>query len=541
MITQQTKADENPSKREKDSSNSVTVKKSDSRIGHRKSARADRDRVQWQLRGLISAFADEVIKDNWESGRAVNKKNASPFAADVLLRVRGKFYQKFHEQAVGVKAAAGSEASIKPLRGPWTEKLTLDTMRWAYDVKIRLYTDPFGKDIFFCSVCQGAKAYIFDGVVQHFAAKHTKTLSIGKDFVKWAAEWPESPIFDPNPEFRAKIPPGKKTKSPTEKCKPLNEPSFTTKPNSHRHCPCLESRDNNADFAERTAGNVPAYCSSSTGAWYAPPEPRAVPSTPPYSHWTYGFPYPYSPWFTNLRVNTGFDAECCNKTTSIQQRNHGQHNGTPKATLYNPAEQESLMAWTAMDTWHKLTGSKDLPDSIRMCAVIRHAVRKYEQTYNAVAPLRVFERTIIYDEDTLPLRNVTGLLCESCKAEPDLQLRDKTYSLECLLKHFTKQHGEDKTTPANEQLDWSSCIIRLPQMSVLSRLKDMVLGQAAAFEIVSDMFPWAFGLQMPTHEGSGEMYRYSGPAKGQRWPPERPSNTQEGISKFRHDVVPHIE
>ncbi|KAK7757876.1 hypothetical protein SLS62_000254 [Diatrype stigma] len=159
------------------------------------------DDAQAPLRTQISSFADEIIRDGWDQGHKVNKENSSQFVADVLLYVRKRFYAEIAKN-VAAASAAGQKPACDPPEGPFTQKLTLENMKWLFDVKVKLHTDYFQKELFFCNGCEGNnnKAYGFEGVVQHYAAKHTSALSRGSVVVHWRAEWPEIPPFKPDPE-----------------------------------------------------------------------------------------------------------------------------------------------------------------------------------------------------------------------------------------------------------------------------------------------------------------------------------------------------
>ncbi len=90
--------------------------------------------------------------------------------------------------------AAGNEPLFEAPNGPFTRKLTLENMKWLFDVKVKPLTEPYMKELFYCRSCEANnKLYGFEGVVQHYAAKHTSSLSLGSVVVHWRAEWPEAP------------------------------------------------------------------------------------------------------------------------------------------------------------------------------------------------------------------------------------------------------------------------------------------------------------------------------------------------------------
>lgn len=77
----------------------------------------DWDDAQGPLRASISDLADELIRDKWSDGDRVSKKEASQFAADVLLYVRKRFYAQIAEKAAA-RRAAGKQPIVEPPEGP---------------------------------------------------------------------------------------------------------------------------------------------------------------------------------------------------------------------------------------------------------------------------------------------------------------------------------------------------------------------------------------------------------------------------------------
>jgi hypothetical protein len=150
------------------------------------------------VREKIDNYADEIIRTDWRNGDAVNEANCPQFAADVLVYVRKRFFEVLaHEDAMLM-------ARGLPLRldsaGETTRKLTLENMKWVFEAKVKPITDHFRKELFLCGVCDNpTKFYTLDAVIQHFAAKHTSSFSMGAAVVYWKAEWPESLPFDPRP------------------------------------------------------------------------------------------------------------------------------------------------------------------------------------------------------------------------------------------------------------------------------------------------------------------------------------------------------
>ncbi|KAF1808968.1 hypothetical protein P152DRAFT_178605 [Eremomyces bilateralis CBS 781.70] len=150
-------------------------------------------RLQEPVRAELGTIADNFIRMNWSNGSLVSKENCSKFAAEVLLGVRRNYYQN--------SSSGGGRVGAEML--PGKQKLVLENMKWVFDNKIRQHTDPLRKELFFCSSegCRGTfKQYAFEGVIQHFGARHTPNFRVGGTTLNWqAAEWPEDPPFHPDP------------------------------------------------------------------------------------------------------------------------------------------------------------------------------------------------------------------------------------------------------------------------------------------------------------------------------------------------------
>ncbi|RFU33371.1 hypothetical protein B7463_g2962, partial [Scytalidium lignicola] len=155
--------------------------------------------VQAPLRARIGGYTDEIIQEGWAGGDKVRKENCGKFAAEVLIYVRKRFYAEVAKDDAATRAA-GQEPKTDPPDGPYTRRLVLENMKWVFDTKIKPITEKYRKELFLCSVCDTHfKFYGFEGVIQHYAAKHTSSLSLGSIVVHWKAEWPEDPPFNPDP------------------------------------------------------------------------------------------------------------------------------------------------------------------------------------------------------------------------------------------------------------------------------------------------------------------------------------------------------
>ncbi|KAL7794522.1 hypothetical protein V8C37DRAFT_60108 [Trichoderma ceciliae] len=130
------------------------------------------------VRIYTSALADQVIRDRWDEGRSVQKKDCAHFATEVLAYVRKQFYAKLDTAFL-------------------TRRLTLDDMKWIFDNKIGPVTNHHWREFLFCNGCPNSKLYGFHAVVQHYAMKHANKKK--RTALHWRAEWPEELPFGSSP------------------------------------------------------------------------------------------------------------------------------------------------------------------------------------------------------------------------------------------------------------------------------------------------------------------------------------------------------
>ena len=485
------------------------------------------DDAQVPLRGQISAYADEVIQDSWGRGQKVRKDNSQHFAVDVLLYVRKRFYEETRKNAAAARAA-GQDPVCDPPEGPFTQKLTLENMKWLFDVKIKPHTKPLCKELFLCTGCEGnSKLYGIEGVVQHYAAKHTSTLSRGNVVVYWRAEWPEISPFRPAP-----LPRGVHTDI---------EPHFAFDP----------------------------FPSSSSSAAYAlaPPDPPSEISThmqpttwdhfhsplqpyPPdldfhtqnfYSN--YGPEYdPYSTSFPAVQPYMGDDTgsqwsypvstDAPLQTYSTEDNGFYDHNShgyqTEPYIRSQPAcdhLQEDLFSLqlediveNARELWAATTGLKAISGSARIQAVIYHTANRFRLRFFKNPPLTMFIHGLSHMKKMRPVRNVNGLTCKACtfglgNESGHIQER-KSFSLPQLVNHFQQMHIEPLQAVGAQPLDWTVDMVSPPDISAgpdlrnHSRIDEQQM--SLLYEAVPELqhlaqYGWSGQGNQQNMEGEGEL------------------------------------
>lgn len=464
----------------------------------------DWDDIQGPLRARISKFADEIIRDGWSDGDKVKKKNSPQFAADVLLYVRKRFYAEVAKDAAAA-VAAGLEPVLDPPEGPWTQKLTLENMKWIFDVKIKSHTEPYRKELFLCNGCVGnVKFYGFEGVVQHYAAKHTSALSVGSVVVHWRTEWPEVPPFSPDPRLpeipRHSQPPG--TSLSSTAVQPYATygayhsgppagyptPSYGAPAPSHQFVSGQPSpfspanvHDPRGPSAYAAPNHIPHYAQDGGYASYPPRPSYGTPNHPsdPPGGYEYASSAPHGFNYGPYPVPRGpYD--------KLQ----------PPGGLYGT--RLDTMIRVARDAWKKISGVKGLPPSVKICVVVHCIAKTFQDAFAEPAPLEMLIDGLSNQKEMRPIRNTNGLDCKACSMGHSVA--EKTnFSLPQLVNHFNKAHIEGLVSQGLPPMDWRIEMILLPDMSVLQGLKRILENHRPAYELVASTLPWAFKEEQPDH------------------------------------------
>ncbi|KAI1407478.1 hypothetical protein F5Y13DRAFT_126315 [Hypoxylon sp. FL1857] len=450
------------------------------------------DDLQAPLRARISAYADEIIRDSWNDGRKVDMENSPQFAAEVLLHVRRRFYTEIAKDAAEARAA-GQAPVEDPLDGPFTQKLTLENMKWLFDVKIKPLTESYRKDLFFCNGCEvNFKAFGFEGVIQHYAAKHTNVLSLGSVVVHWRAEWPETPPFKPDPRIvkHVQLPAGSSygtlqsqnyagaysSASNLAPFQPL--PYLTAPPSSYGHSPYGLASQQPAPYSQGTLYTPGQH---EYGSPYSHPSPYTYPNSyPSFPSGIHTGPPSYSP------TTGAYYGHNYNASQSNSQVNFQIHPSNSLAST-NHAQLEYL-ARSARDLWSATAGLKGLPGEIRVCVVIHHAVQRFRSRFSQSPTLSLFIDGLSNNKEMRPVRNVNGLMCKACYHSIG-PLR--TYSLPQLVNHFRESHLNQLQAPHLPSLDWTVDMVHTPDLSVLASLYNLANMDGQKYSLISDAFPQA--------------------------------------------------
>ncbi|KAL2126278.1 hypothetical protein VTI74DRAFT_1270 [Chaetomium olivicolor] len=499
------------------------------------------EEVQAPLRAKICGFADEVIHDSWGNGKKVTKENCSRFAVESLLHIRRRFYDDVAREASAARAA-GRTPLIDPPEGPFTQKLTLENMKWIFDTKIKPHTEDLRKELFYCSSCEGNfKPFGFEGVIQHYAAKHTNALSLGNIVVHWRAEWPEHPPFSatarpakaafqpnvPTPfPIGSSVPPpaGYSYLPPAPAAVPVPPPPYP---------PAIGYGYTPPVYSDYYQPPVQQPFKTQPGA-PSPfmPQQLSYEQQPPYA----GPPAPFSSFQPQAMPYPLPAVEPAHGYMAPHGGQHDYHHGpyptpgsvgpyvTPQTPAFPNVYQSKVedIARNSREVWRLLGDIKDLPGSVRVFVTIHHLVKRFRSRFYETPPLAMFIDGLSNNKEMRPVRNVNGLVCKTCHLglsnAASVEQDRKYFSLPQLANHFQSKHVEPIQAENKTPLpDWALDMVLLPDDAIISNLASSVSESQRA--LLTAAFPLAFAPQ----PASAAPQSYAGPQRTQ--PAQGPAGT----------------
>jgi hypothetical protein len=490
--------------------------------------------AQAPLRACISGHADDITRDIWDKGRKVTKATAAKFAADVLLYVRQHFYEDIAKDAMTARQA-GQEPRSDPPQGPFTQKLTLENMKWIFDTKVKPHTEQYGKDIFYCNACPGNfKPFGFEGVIQHYAAKHTAELSLGNVIVHWRAVWPEVPPFNPEGRIFHQTP-GAPAFSQNVIPYSNGYGGYPTVPTTH---PPYSTAPPNYGTA---AGSYGDQYSPHQGYPYVPPTQyppntyAAPQSTAPYgtyppptaSYGAYGsqpptdLPQSYQQPATGHYPTPAYTHPPASADQYSYNYGSGPSNGQigyrPSTDMVPPEQfltQLDDIARNARELWTATAHIKDLPGSVRVFVIIHHMVMRFRARFFETPRLTLFIEGLANNKDMRQVRNVNLLACKACHQglgnSTTIERERKSFSLPQLVTHFQNKHIEPMQYIGYNSgfLDWTVDMVLLPDRSMMSKLPDIVGRESAKAHLFAEAFPDIFHHPAGTAANGHPQYSY---------------------------------
>ncbi|KAI9743519.1 MAG: hypothetical protein M1818_002832 [Claussenomyces sp. TS43310] len=519
--------------------------------------------AQAPLRARIAGFADEIIREGWNNGDRVTKENSPKFAADVLLYVRRRFYAEVAKDNAAA-LAVGQEPKCDPPNGPFTQKLVLENMKWVYDTKVKPHTEQHRKDFFLCNGCENNfKFYGFEGVIQHYAAKHTSALSVGSIVVHWRAEWPEHPPFKPDPVVgkgtnHQSIPPTTVALASSQSVGFGSHPSISAPPGivqsaaGPQNPASFYSHPQNvgqyvgfplAQFA--SSSNYPTQSHEYSSRHYQASPATAFQQYQGQGHMPHGYknPYPgpasttYDPGHSGEFYPADFAGQCYANakqpsqdlpTSGVHRGSAGYSAGLQTTGIIRTEEYKAKLldvARAARDIWNNTAGVKDMPGSVRVYVTLFHILKVYRAKHPEDPPLTMLIDGLTNNKDMRPVRNVNGLACRACILEKALRgnqpytrttkgtTEKKLFSLPQLLNHFQATHIAP--FQGSPQYDWTTDMVELPD-----KKKKMALARASGIDdhklkLISEALPHLFAPFPPEPERSESVppYQHHGEAQ----------------------------
>jgi hypothetical protein len=472
-----------------------------------KEAKASLDR-QWEdaqrpIRDQIALYAEEFIDENWKGGSVLTKDKCAQFAANVLTHVRSRFYAHIQEED-GVARASGNTVRTDSPDTPPTRKLILENMKWVFEAKVKPITEKYQKELFFCNGCDNnSRTYGFEGVIQHYAAKHTTALSRGSVVVYWRAEWPEKPPFHPNPNAAKALLHASAQSGFTQAHYYTGQqttPTLYMATPEQRHRMMSESLQSPHSFGHSPFGGTYAF------GPYQPPSPRMSPYYPtPHS----GYVFPATPVVTTSAYDQPPPVYSPSSNVHTSPAMYPSHILQPRHAYPSPAyapsspysqyvsndgkpgvsqqgdramyqNQFNDMARIARDVWNATSGIKDLPASIRAHALIYHVVSTCKRQLNLDVSIFLFADGLNHHPQMKPMRSLHSLVCRRCTDKEKDHIstprsrNSRSYNLQTLIGHFHSAHmehaGSGPVTLQGEKShnwDWKTDMILLPDSSTI--------------------------------------------------------------------------
>nr|POF12782.1 hypothetical protein CFP56_09933 [Quercus suber] len=446
-----------------------------------KAAREVYEQAQKPLRLRLGEYADDIVIGQWHGGRGLDQHNAPGFAIQTLQHVYKRYIED--KQAGRLELDPTSQAQSSALDVPPEEPfLSLDNMKWVYEHKVKPLTDQHCRDLFICAGCSGTekanKWFAFEGLIQHYGAKHTSAFSHGNIVVRWeTAEWPGEPGETPfSTDQSAFVKPERKIAG------------------SKSHTNTLRIQQPASDGQVQVSTRRPVYIKQ---------EPLASGRTA-----------------LSDRQNQQHPAVVFNE--------HSQHtNGrvlhqeylppvpSPQRLLPQPQPEpehfdENLFVDVASSTWHRLGDVEKILPCIRTKTAIDHAIlqhlRRSSPQPHGHPPFKLEKliRALYVHDNMAPIKEAKGLACKICVASQPreaansqsyyVRTRDvKLYSFAALVNHFQITHTYD----GQRTLDWSANLIEVPELPMITELLRAPGMTYTKLVLLSASFPTAFPDPLP--------------------------------------------
>ncbi|QIW97843.1 hypothetical protein AMS68_003361 [Peltaster fructicola] len=383
---------------------------------------ADREWEQRRepLRKQLGEIADNLINRKWLRG-SMTQHSAPIFAAEVLTHTYRQYY--IDCEANGVAAATS---------------LVLDDLRWVFESKIKVLAEAHCRELFVCSECftDGVcRWFAFEGLIQHYGAKHTSDFSQGNIVVHWqSALWPQDPPF-------------------------LTDLSKV----DHRRYPRRTSHGSHHTGARPRSRNGNAEEQS--------------------SH--------YDDTRYLHRAQTSL-------LSDLPMFSQAKPPDTPQNPVSDEVNLAKLSG-DVVEVWDAMAGVNGLEDSMRVQTVLQVVKARYEQYFQTYLPIELLTKALATNPKLAALKLTNKLACRFCDptwegtSMPYYERLAKTmYSLPTLLNHFKLNHMSQLHDPSM----WSNLVDLPDKEQVQALLKTPGMDDKKLF-LVAEAFPGVFPVPLP--------------------------------------------
>ncbi|KXT03941.1 hypothetical protein AC578_9271 [Pseudocercospora eumusae] len=404
--------------------------------------------AQMPLRKKLAEYADDLINGQWKGGKMLDRDNIPIFAVQVLLHVKKCYSADKESGALAELEPPPKQGGTKHTTPSEPPFLSLDNMKWVYENKVRPFTDNQRKEHFVCAGCEDKpKLFAFEGLIQHYGAKHTSEFSKGNIIVHWeTAKWPDEPPFQTNPALLIK--PDRRV----------------------------------SDYRSQGRARNTPHGQGHESLFNAPP-------ATPYAN-------------DQTSQGPGYPPQQYGQAHAVAQSNG--YLLPPKSQL-EPShdDQVNQLSSDVREVWDALDGVKNLLECVRIQTVIHHAVARFKTRFNHQPVLDLLTDAMATNDHVRLLKHVSGLACKSCisaSASKDQstywsRIRGwKLYNMSSLITHFKLMHQPE--TPFG-QADWTTKMIEVPEKATL---KDLMLSPGMDDEklaLIAAAFPAVFPSPLP--------------------------------------------
>lgn len=411
----------------------------------------DYDRVQDDLRARLVQYVDEYVNQTWRGNPRLDRDTAPIFVAKTIMEVQRKYEEE--RAAGGLPAPPAKPRTRVPIPDPF---LSLDNMKWLFENKIKSYlASIYSREIFLCAGCleddpahQKQAWFAFEGLIQHYAAKHTTDFSKDNITVHWQnTPWPEDPPFHPQPDVYI-VPNNRNIR-----------PQARSTPQARRNDP----------FQAPVPGNVHRHQGSHTNG---------------YNHGAQGYPnHAYGQ--SNHHAASRGDL----LARSVQRNEY------MKNKLYRDLNE----VWCLFD---------DVPEADMLNCVRVHTVARKASTlfYDAFGEYPSVDHFTLAIASIDPMRLAGDLACKTCVAgQTDASVDWKSYysrimnvksfTLKALVNHFVIQH-----LPNMAGASWMRDMMEVPEVHLVKGIVRGANMDDAKLALVAEAFPGAFPSPLPPLE-----------------------------------------